>query len=659
MKITKIEVKNFRILENVSINLDNDATLIVGRNNSGKTSLTEAFYKFLGGENTHFKFEDFTMSSGDRIKKAYLLYEEYLKAIRSKKDDDDTLLEKEKNYKESIPQIEVNIFIEYLDTDNLASLSKFIMDLDTKRNDVLLSCQYQLANSAKFFEEFKANSSEYKKDILEFFRKTFKTYYTTKFYAIDERDRSNRIEIVNKVDIENVFITKFIYAQRNLDDQAIDNKKKLSKGFEEFYKLNKNLNKKDVADIEKALETVSENIDGKYRTLFKTIFDDLKQFGLEEGINLQQLTIKSLFEAEKILKGNTQLFYRYDDTSLLPESYNGLGYSNLIFITLQFISFFETYDKRKPRPNFQLLFVEEPEVHLHPQMQYVFIKNIEDFIRSKEGWNVQVLITTHSSHIIADSRFENIRYFDNSVKPLVCRDLSDFIKTQTPSNHQFLKQYMSLNNCDMFFADKIIMVEGTVERLLLPLIIRRDHKKMVSKYVSVIEVGGAYAHIFEEFLSFINVTTLVITDIDSINSYDHNKSCKVGDADKTCNEVLKTWIPKKDTIKALLACTEVDKIKGKFRVAFQIPDNGSNTCGRSFEEAFILSNADVLSNITSGSIMKELFQNESKADILNKSYDLSGKLKKRKTDFAFDIMLLGKWKTPQYITEGLTWLEKN
>src|SRR5690606_10650097 len=184
----------------------------------------------------------------------------------------------------------------------------------------------------------------------------------------------------------------------------------------------------------------------------------------------------------------------------------------LIYMILQFISFYEGYDKREPRPNFQLVFIEEPEAHLHPQMQHVFIKNIKDFIARKENWHVQVIITTHSSHIVEESNFTNIRYLDNSGKSLVVKNLSEFKHKEDAKDKttvKFLKQYLTLKNCDMFFADRIIMVEGTVERLLLPEIIKREHKGLMPKYLSIIEVGGAYAHKFKEFLKFINIKTLI------------------------------------------------------------------------------------------------------------------------------------------------------
>lgn len=657
MHITKIEVENFRLLEDVKISIDRETTLIVGRNNSGKTSLTEVFYKFFGGETSQFTFEDFTTTVGKKFNNSLALYQEYLNSKDNKEDEGD-ILNKENAYKNEIPEICVKLYIEYENKDNLSSLSKFIMDLDPERKDVLISCEYAIENTEKLFQCFNEKAEKYNGDIVEFIKKNYKEFFTRKIYAVDEKNRTNKRE-VSKKEIEDVFLTRFIYAQNQLDDKSTDHTKRLSKGFEDYYKFNR-IENTDVENIEDALVDVSKKLDGNYKSLFKNIFSDLKSFGLNSETNIQNLEIKSKFEAKKIISGNTQIFYGHGG-NLLPEAHNGLGYSKLIFIILNFISFYEEYIKRESKPEFQLLFVEEPEAHLHPQMQHVFIKNIKKFIKDKKGWNVQVVITTHSSHIVSGSGFKCIRYFDVSEKTLVVKNLSKFEKEEGVDTIKFLQQYMLLNRCDMFFADKIILIEGTTERLLLPEMIRRDAKELQMQYISTIEVGGAYAHNFKKLLEFINVKTLIITDIDSIDVNNKRSACdvQIGVNYLTSNETLKKWLPKKEKISELLGENNNEKIKGKIRVAYQIPEEKVVKCGRSFEQAFILKNSQVIFKEIGKmkSFSSKLPRYSDSSAIQKNSYEIASRILK-KTDFAFDVLMIDEWNTPKYIKDGLLWLKE-
>jgi len=661
MRVTKAEVENFRILENVAVDFDEKVTLVVGRNNSGKTSLTEIFFKFLGGESSQFRFEDFSMASCKRFKESYEKFLEYQSAKTENADEDD-IAAKEAAFKELLPKIELRLYIQYEEADDLASLSKLIMDLDEDRKDALLVCRYSIARPELFFREYEKVKSKYDEDVVKFVRKNYSKFYSDVLMAVDAEDPTNSC-VVTKKDVANVFLTGFIYAQNQLDDLSVDKTKGLSKGFEDYYRLNSDDNSQ-VESIKQALAEISKDLDKRYIDLFSSIFEDLKSFGIGTGANLQELKIVSLFEAEKIIKGNTQLFYSQGEKDdLLPEAHNGLGYTKLIFTILRFISFYEEFAKRDVKPSFQIIFVEEPEAHLHPQMQYVFIKNIKDFVAKKDGWNVQIVVTTHSSHIVSESGFDCIRYFDNSVKPLQVKNLSDFKKKQNkadPNSINFLEQYMTLHKCDMFFADKVILIEGTVERLLLPEMIKQVSSDLLHQYISIIEVGGAYALNFKRLLEFLNVQTLIITDIDSVEPTGHHAACKVEQASAiTSNATLKKWLPQKEAISDLLAVTLDGKAADRIRVTYQIPEEGETQTGRSFEQAFILRNAATLgTNIDSlsvGAIFQSNGQSRSEQEIKDESYNIAAKIDK-KTDFAFDIITLPGWQTPKYIAEGLEWL---
>src|SRR3546814_17019717 len=92
-----------------------------------------------------------------------------------------------------------------------------------------------------------------------------------------------------------------------------------------------------------------------------------------------------------------------------------------------------------------------------------------------------------------------------------------------------------------------------------------EGKKLGSQYLSILEVGGAYAHIFFDLLAFLELRTLVITDIDTVKSNDkgHYTACQVRHGERTSNAYIKTWFGKPDMeTKDLLATGDDTKIRG-------------------------------------------------------------------------------------------------
>lgn len=647
MKIKSVEIKNFRLLKHITIALDDDVTLIVGRNNSGKTSLVDVFEKFIGGERSKFWFEDFSIESHTAFKAAISIWNE-LQALR-KFPNEEEVQKKAVELKSKVPVISLTLEIEYTESDNLASISSFIMDLNPDRKDVCIRLEYLPKDIEKLIEALSKESKP-----IDFLKNNHARFYEEKVFALEKVSGSRKL-IEKKSVLTDLVLSNFIYAQRHIDDQDVESSKKLSRSFEEFYNSHyKDKNSSD--EMQALLNSTSEQWDEKYKEIFSVLLTDLKDFGYS-GLNCHNLAIKSEFEAGKVLRGNTNVYYEHDADNLLPESYNGLGFKNLIYIILQFISYGEKYNSKTPKPDFHLLFIEEPEVHLHPQMQCTFIKNIKTFIRAKKGWNVQVILTTHSSHIISESDFNAIRYFDSSKIYVEAKDLKNF----TPEGADtltFLKQYLTLQKCDLFFADKVIMVEGTVERLLLPLMIKRlDEEKgttLNSQYITLVEAGGAYAHKFKELLQFIGVKTLVITDLDSISTKQKRKAVPVEEGDETSNAALKSWMPKKAKIDELLRCNVKLKIDGKIRIAYQVPEEKDSRCGRSFEESFILANGSNLTGSVS-MINVALFDGKNEDSIKRDAFYIAGSISS-KTGFAFDIMLMSTWRIPKYIKEALEWL---
>ncbi len=655
MRVRSAIVDGFRLLDGVELTFETSTTIIVGRNNSGKTSFVELFHKFLGPEKGSFSIDDFTLTRINDFTEAGNLWTQ---AILERTSGNLTQAEAlEASALAKLPFVSLEVEFAYEEDDDLTPISNLILDLDPTRTDATLVCAFRLSRPREFLNAFADSDTD---DILLFARRRMR-HFGREFTAVDRQDRAN-VRGLEAQDVRNALSANFIYAQTLFDDTSLDTGHGLSKGLESYYRAIANTDG-TVESLESVLGEVGVTLNGEYATLFESVFSDLRLFGVKGMPSLPEVQVISEFRAADLLKGSTKVMYSHTDGRYLPEAHNGLGFSKLIFIVLQFVAFCESYRRRQPHPGVELLFLEEPEAHLHPQMQAVFIKNVDNYLQSKADWNVQLVVTTHSSHIIAEGGFAALRYFDAHSGTLDIKDLRRFEATKSSTideSSRFLQQYMELHRCDMFFADKIILIEGMTERILLPEMIRRLASPLRFEYVSIIEVGGAYALNFRSLLEFLGVRTLIITDIDSADPGGRHKKTAVSTPGAvTTNATLKTWLPKDLAIADLLGKTADDKTDGSVRVAYQVPEEGTNAVGRSFEEAFILANADQLvtaTNMSCGNAFLDEAGAALTADaVRSDSYRVAAAIES-KSDFAFDILSLPSWSIPRYIQEGLEWL---
>lgn len=678
MKIKNISIKNFRLLEEIKLNIEDDITLIVGKNNTGKTSLFEAVNLFLS-DNANFSFHDFSHSTYDKFEHCYTIF----KSIDIEEDEENRE-SLEESLIDAMPSIGLRIEFEYdKKKDSLVHISDFISDLDDDLHVATVYLLYESKETVSLFKSFESRK-EKEQNLISWLNENISKYYTVRCYGgenlIEENFKRRILSVVNFESIQ---------ASRKLDDTKSDKNKTLAVGFSDYYRESNKENNADVDQLEAKLKETSEELNLKYEAILNEILKKLKLFGIDPHLTIPEIILKAGFDAESILRNNIKYFYKQQDIEL-PENYNGLGYSNLIFLVLKVVSFIEKFKKADVLFKSEILtiLIEEPEAHLHPQMQQVFISQINRTIKDakkNDGLRVQVIISTHSSHIVTeagidvDRSFERIRYFTKSYVEATKRfevyvkDFNEFKhKENDEATFRFLKQYMSLHRCDIFFADKVILVEGTTERILLPLMINKVAEGLNNEYISLIEVGGAYTVKFKELLKFINAKTLVITDIDSVDPANNRSACATNTANaQSSNTTLTTWLPKKNLITELIACTPKEKFDGDLiRVAYQISEDGSDYVGRSLEEAILNRNKD---------FFKATFKLEPDHEILNvkdsfilladkdlnsSPYDLAPN-SKEKTNFTFDLMMFNEkvaklhWEVPNYIKEGLEWLANN
>ena len=671
MRITKLNIQNFRLLKNFSIDLEEELSLVIGKNNTGKTSLLTVLDKFLN-DTKSFSYNDFNIDCKKDLKR--IVEEETI-------DEEDYTPE----------GIKLKIFIEYTETDNLANISRVLMDLDPNNNMIVLGFEYALSyeNIKKLesdYQEYKdrLNPSEENTDVFnKFLEKEYSNYFKINKYSFEYKISEKKLNEKNfirlddeNISIKNIINFKYISAKRDVTNKEKENT--LSKKTSELYKKFDNEdNQNTIQKFKEQLAETDNDLNKIYSDLFKDVIEKVKTFG---GIKLNETNINiiSTLQHKELLEGNTTVFYNRGDNRL-PENYNGLGYMNLINMIFEIeikIQEFKKSKEEKPS-DINLLFIEEPEAHTHPQMQYVFIKNIKnllkDGVKRDDGENrkLQYIITTHSSHIVADSNFDDIKYLmSNNEGNIIAKNISQLIEEYKEDNkqYQFLKQYLTISRAEIFFADKAILIEGDTERILMPTFMKKvdieDNSTSVlpllSQNISIIEVG-AYSKIFDKFISFLGIKTLIITDIDSIN--DEGEACCVIEGIDTSNTAIKHFLPSIDW-KNLKILPEEDRKKsiGNSTLLICYQQEEENYHARSFEDAFIHINKDFInSNIGDfrGLKNKKSFEDNSKD-----AYDLAQECIDKKTHFALDILYhsdenFSNWKIPAYIKNGLLWLKKD
>ncbi|MFA6831438.1 MAG: ATP-dependent endonuclease [Bacteroidaceae bacterium] len=719
MNIKEIKVENFRLLKDFTLEMEDELSLIIGKNNVGKTSLLVVLDKFLNpSEQKKFLYNDFNLDFKTELQHIV---------------EDEIITEKE--FKEI--GIRLRLLIKYGTADDLEYISPILMDLDVNNNFLGLGFDYVLTygrylDLRKAYQDFQAHERNKAKEeggkyivknCDDFLEAKQTIYFTTirKSIAVDKdsgafkEDKYIDLKDVPTFHLNDVICFQYINAKRNVDNKDVD--KTLSIQTSELYKVQEtdDEQQKTIEQFQDSLKDTDNVLSSVYEKMFDDIVGKVKKFG---GMTRNETVIKivSSLQHRELLKGNTTVVYEQDDKDL-PENYNGLGYMNLISMIFNIDLIVKKMQRNKDRKpaDINLLFIEEPEAHTHPQMQYIFIKNIKELL--KQGIQhknsikreLQYIISSHSSHIVSDCDFDDIKYLchaykedstidKNGVISKNMRDLEKEYKEENRTYFAFLKQYLTLNRSELLFADKAIFIEGDTERILLPAIMKKidqecDLEKgeeyLLSQNISIIEVG-AYSHIFEPFLRFIGLRKcLIITDIDYCKP--EKKPDKNGQEKTvytkteysptdmnlvTSNASIKFFLNGTKCIKDILAKAPVvlawDEVTkkwisddaGNLRLTFQYANKGEYH-PRSFEDAFFNKNETFIVNNTFLSLDDDCIT-DFKAD--KDSYKLAQNGVKSKSSLAIEILFnsnkkdnsdFSNWEIPNYIKDGLLWLRKD
>ncbi|WP_211051156.1 TOPRIM nucleotidyl transferase/hydrolase domain-containing protein [Parasphingorhabdus halotolerans] len=193
--------------------------------------------------------------------------------------------------------------------------------------------------------------------------------------------------------------------------------------------------------------------------------------------------------------------------------------------------------------------------------------------------------------------------------------------------------------------------------------IDRAASRLKTSYLTVLEIGGAYAHRFDELLAFLHIPYIIVTDLDSVHPDGHHPACRADTAGAlTSNATLKHLLGL-NSIAELIAATpqqKTDEERDRY-ITFQkdiVVTDGDDTLTmrpRTLEEAFAYENFPLLRD---GTLNLRFAVPAGLDDAYEAIYDRIKSSSFKKTDFAMDMLSSDTvWKVPEYISDGLRWLE--
>lgn len=737
MRIDHIHIRNFRKLKNCRIDFNKDQTIFVGANNSGKTSAMSAIIWFLKDQN-RFTTREFTLTNWRDINELANSWLAVNDEVKNREELLASLLSPEQ-WDNLVPSLDLWINV---DEREAYMVYKLIPSLEWKKDLVGVRLRFEPKDIKNLYADFRIaslkvkeikESPQYKdannvalfpQNMWDFLnrRGNLNKYFEIKYYVLDSQniDYENpdcNVQVTPSISLESNPLVSLIRIDsieafrefsdpEGRNDNEIDT---LSKQLQAYYRSNfEDETQFDLDDLKllgemkKATETYDEKLDKSFRAPIAEL-NNINYPGFQNP----EIHVKSHVSIVDSIthESSVQFTVQGDDELSLPEKYNGLGLRNLISIYLKMVQFREQWTNldriEKAGINqiepIHLVFIEEPEAHLHAQAQQVFIRKAMDaltndsaneILRNNKKLTTQLVVSTHSNHIVNEVDMCHLRYFKRIIDDHIKIPVSEVVNLSRTfgddnDTKRFVTRYIRLTHCDIFFADAIILVEGAAERILMPKFIRDEN--MDNFYISVIEINGSHAHRFDSLTQKLGIPTLIITDIDAQEERLEKGKLKWKSAipqknkkQKTNNDTIKHWL-KIESIDMLLELPFPNKQRGNICISYQTPISVNWTSQKkedelyevypyTFEDSLVFTNIKLFQSdekMAKMGVITTFYNYLKKAisleDFHEKMFSCLEKRKNIKASFATDILCteqFDKIQAPSYIKEGLIWLQK-
>lgn len=656
IRLRYAELCKFRRLGKVQLDLDQQTTILVGANNSGKTSILTALRHFLS-ESSAFGAFDISLSEWPTLRALGLKWEAFAEdpATAAPKPGDDwedqlaTLLS-------AMPTLDLWFDAE---AGMFHYVQPFLSKLVWKGGAVGVRLRLEPASDVASLKELawaynsarqpvKGMSSEslaWPIDLLDYWLREPRKLGQVRPYSLDAANNpiqgiktyqtqvlAPNAQPADRKHLAKLIRVDFVAAQRGLGSEEADSKSTssshpvglFSNQLLKFARHHLNVavtGHGQRADLIQAVADAQKDLDQKIHDALAPSVAEVKLLGYPGLHDPQEIRFRTRIHTADLLDHSTAVQYSMkggSDEDLLPEFSIGLGYQNLQSLSYQLVSFKTARmnpDKGSPPP-VHLVMIEEPEAHLHVQVQRIFPDKAHKLISPTDAdasaLKSQLLISTHSSHLAHAEDFDRLRYVRRIPASAAQRtpstevvDLGEVFGNDDDTR-QFAERYFRVQHTDLLFANAALFVEGVAERMLVPLFMELKYEKLNSRYVSFLDIGGSHAHRLKPLVEKLRIPTVVITDIDpteetvAANGRKYwTATANTGQAGLRCgNATLREWHPKLQNVDDFKAPT-ADNLTWtgvpdcKVRFAWQLPvAEAGDQWPTTFEDSLILTNID-------------------------------------------------------------------
>lgn len=503
MYIKEIKISNFRNFKDASVPFHEGVNVIIGHNNTGKSNLLRAIGLVLG------------YSDGHRLGTSDLFYE-----------TDVTTL------KQQSPRIQITLVFhrsegEALDSAEMVLFTGMMTD-PALSEEAELRYEFKLADTQE--DNYKADvaGATTAKEIWKIIDRDYIRLYRS------SRSGGNPEAGVSVGDVLGYIDFQFLDAIRDVSHDLYAGYNPLLRDVLNFfidYSV-KNDATKTEDEKKEQLKVLRDNFVQQSAPLMQTLQSRLQngknvflRYAVDTGATFNgavpdfdgEVTENEMFAVLRMI-------IKYAVGIEVPATYNGLGYNNLIYMSLLLAKMqadsSSTYMKRNAKV-LSFLAVEECEAHLHPSMQYKFLQFLQD--NNANGRVRQIFMTSHSTQIASAVKLDDLICLTSPVLGQINvgypRAIYKKNNAEDVESKQYVQRFLDATKADMFFANKLIFVEGVAEELLLPVFARYMNKNLTDEQVLVVNMGGRY---FSHFLKLfdtnnaytINKKIVCLTDID-------------------------------------------------------------------------------------------------------------------------------------------------